>query len=83
VKSEKADVVQLVEPEVNESLVELLEELLVLAKEGRILDLAGVTMNSGCEFAEVYTNSALEGHCVSFLGYLRVLQLRFEREIET
>jgi hypothetical protein len=77
-----SEVISLVPPAKNESLVELLEDLLQLAKDGVILEIAGTSMNAGGEFAEFYTSGALDSNCVPFLGYLRVLQMRFERQIE-
>lgn len=66
---------------VNESVVAMLEALLERAKSGEVIAICGVTRHHNREFAEFYSDSALE-QCITFLAYLRVLQMRFEREIE-
>lgn len=67
--------------EPDESIVQLLEELLNRAREGRIIAICGVARYVGEEFAEFYSHSATEQYTVPFLGYLRVMQMRLEREI--
>lgn len=67
---------------VDDSIVELLEDLLAKAKSGEIVAIAGVTATSeDGEFGEFYSDSALES-CVKFVAYTRVLQMRFERQVE-
>ena len=74
-------VVSLVESEPNQAVIDLLADLLERAKAGEIIAIAGVTMNPGREFAEFFSDSATIEHPVQFIAYLRVLQMRFERQI--
>lgn len=69
------------EQPVNQSVVEMLEALLERAKSGEIIAICGVSRACNSEFAEFYSDSAL-AQVIPFLGYIRVLQMRFEREVE-
>ena len=77
----KENVIKPVEDVPNEGVIALLEDLLENAKKGKIVGIAGVSMQINSEFGEFYSDSALDC-CIPFLGYLRCLQVRFEREIE-
>lgn len=69
-------------PRVNSSLVELLEDLLERAKSGEIDGIAGITIcTAGAQFGEFYSDNTNQMR-VPMLGWLRVLQLRYEKEIE-
>lgn len=78
---DRGTVVSLVEPEINHSLVAMMEQLLEMAKDGTIVSFAGVAMSgSNGEFAEFNTDNAFD-NAISYIAYLRVLQMKFEREI--
>lgn len=62
---------------VDEELVEYLERLLEEARAGEIYAIAAVTMNARKMFRE-FTNHAAREHCIPFLAYTRVLQMRLE-----
>lgn len=74
-------IIGLVAPDPDESIVELLESLLERAKRGEITAIAGVTMNPGEEFAEFFSRNAVTEKALRFISFLRVLQMRFERQI--
>ena len=68
--------------EPNQSVIDLLEDLLEKAKAGKIDAIAGVAgVANSCMFAEFFSGNTQEV-CVPMLGYLRVLQLRYEDMIE-
>lgn len=62
-------------------VVELLRALLIRAESGEVLALAGVAQLTGGEFAE-FTSPSARKTPVIFLGYLRSLEMRLEKEIE-
>lgn len=67
---------------VNDELVEVLEDALAQAKAGEIKAFAGVVLSADGEtFTELWSESAMES-AVPFISYVRVLQMRFEREVE-
>lgn len=70
-----------VEPIVDQSIVSMAEALLERARSGEIIAIAGVCKLTGGEFDEFVSRNALTVLPMSFLGYLRVLQMRFERQI--
>lgn len=74
-------VVKLHKPEPNAALVEMLTELIEEAKEGRVQAVMGVAHLAGGEFSEFFSCN-FSDHAVMFLSYLRVLQMRVEREID-
>lgn len=69
------------EPVVDHSIVNLLTDMLERAKRGEIIAIAGVTKLTGREFDEFFSHSALADSPLHFISYLRVLQMRFERQI--
>jgi hypothetical protein len=69
------------EPVVNYSIVNMLTDLLERAKQGEIIEIAGVMRLTGREFEEFFSRSALTDWPLHFISYLRVLQMRFERQI--
>lgn len=71
----------LVPPQADRSIVEMFEDLAERARNGEITAVAGITINPGGEFAEFFSDNALDNSALSFIGMLRVLQMRFERQI--
>lgn len=69
------------EPVVDHSIVNLLTDMLEQAKQGEIIAIAGVVKLTGREFEEFWSRSALADAPLHFISYLRVLQMRFERQI--
>ncbi len=69
------------DPVVDQSIVNMLTDMLERAKCGEIIAIAGVTKLTGREFDEFWSNSALADEPLRFISYLRVLQMRFERQI--
>lgn len=70
-----------VEPVVDQSIVSMIEDMLERARRGEIVAVAGVCKLVGGEFDEFFSKNALTDVPLHFLSYLRVLQMRFERQI--
>mgnify|MGYP001611600541 FL=1 len=62
-------------------VIECLKDLLRRAEAGEVIAICGVQRLTGEEFAEFYSPGVLEKWTIPFLAYLRVLQMRLEREI--
>ena len=75
------DNVRLITTEPNAGVIEMLEKLTERARRGEIIAVTGVTMTAGCDFAEFFSNNSFDS-AITFLSYLRVLQMRFERQIQ-
>lgn len=69
------------EPVVNHSIVNMLTDLLERAKQGEVVEIAGVMRLTGREFEEFVSRGALLDWPLHFMSYLRVLQMRFEHQI--
>lgn len=75
-------VVQLLPVKPNPGAIEILEGMLEDAKKGELVGFAGITVRNRGQFEEVFTHNMLCHYPVVSLGYLRVLQMRFEQQIE-
>lgn len=69
------------EPVPDNGVVELLRDLLAQAERGEVLGVTGVAQHRAGEFSR-FTSPSARRNAPLFLGYLRVLEMRLEKEIE-